>query len=77
LTIIGGKFAGLAGSETVSDVANSNVSRSPLYSLQPVTLTGVRGGYKFNDMTAPYVGVSNSVMVSRRTTTSRRPSNQA
>ncbi len=62
LTVKGGKFAALAGAETVSDANNSNVTRSLLFSIQPLTLTGARVGYRFNDMVAVYAGLSNSAM---------------
>lgn len=60
LTVMGGKYSGLAGAEVVSDAANSNVTRSLLFNIQPVTLTGLRGSYKFNDMVTATVGVNNS-----------------
>lgn len=60
LTVKGGKFAALAGAEVVSDANNSNVTRSLLFSIQPLTLTGVRASYKFNDMVTVYGGLSNS-----------------
>lgn len=60
LTVIGGKFATLAGSEVASDVLNSNATRSILFTQQPFTLTGVRAGYKFNDMVTAYVGANNN-----------------
>lgn len=60
LTVIGGKFATLAGYEVASDAANFNATRSILYSQQAFTLTGVRAGYKFNDMVTAYAGLSNS-----------------
>ncbi len=61
LTVIGGKFATLAGYEVASDALNTNATRSILYSQQAFTLTGVRAGYKFNDMVTVYAGLSNSV----------------
>ncbi|MES2491048.1 MAG: outer membrane beta-barrel protein, partial [Pseudomonadota bacterium] len=60
LTVIAGKFATLAGYEVASDAANSTATRSMIYAVQPFTLTGVRAGYKFNDMVTAYVGLSNS-----------------
>ena len=60
LTVIGGKFATLAGSEVASDVLNSNATRSILFGQQPFTLTGVRAGYKFSDLITVYGGLSNS-----------------
>jgi hypothetical protein len=60
LTVIGGKFATLAGSEVASDVLNSNATRSILFGQQPFTLTGVRAGYKFSDLVTVYGGLSNS-----------------
>ncbi|HVT35996.1 MAG TPA: outer membrane beta-barrel protein [Nevskiaceae bacterium] len=60
LTVIGGKYATLAGSEVASDVLNSNATRSILFDNQPFTLTGVRAGYKFSDMITGYLGFANS-----------------
>ncbi len=60
LTVIGGKFATLAGYEVASDPLNTNATRSILFSQQAFTLTGVRAGYKFNDMVTAYAGLSNS-----------------
>lgn len=60
LTVIGGKFATLAGYEVASDVLNTNATRSILFANQPFTLTGVRAGYKFNDLVTVYGGVNNS-----------------
>ncbi len=60
LTVIGGKFATLAGYEVASDALNTNATRSILFSQQAFTLTGVRVGYKFNDMVTAYAGLSNS-----------------
>ncbi|PTU31469.1 outer membrane beta-barrel protein [Stenotrophobium rhamnosiphilum] len=60
LTIIGGKFATLAGYEVAADGANTNATRSLLYGQQAFTLTGVRAGYKVSDMFTAYVGLSNS-----------------
>ena len=61
LTVVGGKFATLAGSEVASDAANVNATRSLLFGFQPLTLTGVRAGYKFGDMITAYAGLSNAV----------------
>lgn len=60
LTVIGGKFATLAGYEVASDALNFNATRSILFSQQAFTLTGVRAGYKFNDMVTVYAGLNNS-----------------
>lgn len=60
LTVIAGKFATLAGAEVASDNLNSNVTRSILFGLQPLTLTGVRAGYKFSDIVTAYAGLNNS-----------------
>ncbi|PTU31470.1 outer membrane beta-barrel protein [Stenotrophobium rhamnosiphilum] len=61
LTVIGGKFATLAGYEVAADGSNNNATRSILFSQQAFTLTGVRVGYKVSDMATLYVGLSNSV----------------
>jgi hypothetical protein len=60
LTVIGGKFATLAGYEVASDALNTNATRSILFGAQPFTLTGVRAGYKFSDLITVYAGLSNS-----------------
>lgn len=63
LTVIAGKFATLAGYEVASDALNFNATRSVLFSQQAFTLTGVRAGYKFNDVVTAYAGLSNSATV--------------
>jgi len=68
LTVIGGKFATLAGYEVASDALNTNATRSINYSQQAFTLTGVRAGYKFNDMVTVYAGLSNGVLAPTITT---------
>lgn len=60
LTVLAGKFATLAGYEVASDAVNFGATRSILFAVQPFTLTGVRAGYKFNDMITAYAGLSNS-----------------
>jgi len=62
LTVIGGKFATLAGYEVASDALNTNATRSINFAAQAFTLTGVRAGYKFNDMVTAYAGLSNAVV---------------
>lgn len=62
LTVIGGKFATLAGFEVASDALNTNATRSILFSQQAFTLTGVRAGYKFNNLVTAYAGLSNAVV---------------
>lgn len=59
-TAIGGKFTTLAGSEVINSTQNSNATRSLLFNLQPLTLTGVRGAYKFSDMVTVYGGLVNA-----------------
>jgi len=60
LTLIGGRFVTLAGSEVINDSQNSNATRSLLFFYQPLVHTGVRGSYKFNDMLTVVAGANNS-----------------
>jgi hypothetical protein len=59
-TVIGGKFATLAGAEVTEAPANTNFSRSLLYTNAiPVTHTGVRASYAPSDTLKFIVGVNN------------------
>jgi hypothetical protein len=61
LTVIGGRFVTLAGEEVINDTANTNVSRSLLFTnLEPLVHTGVRASYKFSDLITGTVGINNS-----------------
>jgi hypothetical protein len=60
VTVIGGKFATLAGAEVPQAPNNTNFSRSLLYTLAiPVTHTGVRGSYALGDTMKFTAGVNN------------------
>ncbi len=60
VAVIGGKFTTLAGAEVAQAPANTNFSRSLLYTLAiPVTHTGVRGTYTLNDSYKFMAGVNN------------------
>jgi hypothetical protein len=61
LTVMGGRFVTLAGSEVIADTGNSNASRSLLFGYQPLTHTGVRAAYKFSDMFTVTGGINNSL----------------
>ena len=59
LTLIGGKFATLAGAEVIKSRDNTNFSRSILFGYAiPFTHTGVRGTYKVSDTVSFTVGVN-------------------
>src|SRR5581483_6575538 len=60
LTVIGGKFATLAGAEVIQSPANTNFSRSFLFGLAvPFTHTGVRATYAPSDALKFIAGVNN------------------
>jgi hypothetical protein len=60
VSILAGKFTTLAGAEVAQQPANSNYSRSFLYTLAiPVTHTGVRGVYTVNDSLKFTAGINN------------------
>ena len=61
MTLIGGRFATLAGSEVIASTGNSNATRSLLFAYQPLTHTGVRGAFKAGDMVTLTAGLNNSV----------------
>jgi len=58
LTLIGGKFATLVGAETVASVLNTNITRSILFSFEPVTHTGARLTYAATGELSLIVGVN-------------------
>jgi len=59
-TVMGGKFVTLAGAEVAQAPANTNVSRSLLYTLAiPVTHTGLRASYAPGDTMKFTVGYNN------------------
>ena len=60
LTVIGGKFATLAGAEVITSPSNLNFSRSILFGYAiPFTHTGVRASYAISDAYKVIVGVNN------------------
>src|SRR5882672_3951520 len=59
LTLIGGKFTTLAGTEVIASTGNTNISRSMLFSAVPLTHTGVRASYAPSDTVTVYGGLNN------------------
>lgn len=59
LTVIGGKFATLAGAELITSPSNSNYSRAWMFGWGPYTHTGVRATYVVNSMVSVIAGVNN------------------
>jgi hypothetical protein len=59
LTIIGGKFTTLHGTEVIWSPSNANYSRSLLFGSVPFTHTGVRGTYAVGDSLNLIAGVNN------------------
>jgi Putative beta-barrel porin-2, OmpL-like. bbp2 len=59
LTVIGGKFATLAGAELITSPSNSNYTRAWMFGWGPYTHTGVRATYVANDMITLIGGVNN------------------
>ena len=59
LTIIGGKFATLAGAELITSPSNKNYSRAWMFGWGPYTHTGLRATYVVNDMFSVTAGVNN------------------
>lgn len=59
LTVIGGKFATLAGAEVITSPSNKNYSRAWMFGWGPYTHTGVRATYVINDKVTVIAGVNN------------------
>lgn len=59
LTVIGGKFATLAGAELITSPSNKNYSRAWMFGWGPYTHTGLRATYVINDMFSLIGGVNN------------------
>jgi hypothetical protein len=59
LTVIGGKFTTLAGTEVIASPSNNNVSRSILFGAVPFTHTGVRATWAATDTLNLIAGVNN------------------
>jgi Putative beta-barrel porin-2, OmpL-like. bbp2 len=59
LTVIGGKFATLHGTEVIWSPSNNNISRSILFGAEPFTHTGVRGTWVLNNQVSLIGGINN------------------
>ena len=59
LTLIGGKFATLAGTEVIASTGNTTFSRSILFGAIPFTHTGVRASFAPSDTITLYGGLNN------------------
>jgi Putative beta-barrel porin-2, OmpL-like. bbp2 len=59
LTLIGGKFTTLAGTEVIASSGNTTFSRSILFGAIPFTHTGVRASYAPSDTVTLYGGLNN------------------
>jgi hypothetical protein len=59
LTVIGGKFATLAGTEVIASTGNTLFSRSILFGAVPFTHTGLRATYALGDSLSLTAGVNN------------------
>jgi len=59
LTVIGGKFTTLHGTEVIASTGNTNVSRSILFGSVPFTHTGLRATWAVSDTISLIAGVNN------------------
>jgi Putative beta-barrel porin-2, OmpL-like. bbp2 len=59
LTVIGGKYTTLAGTEVIASPSNNNVSRSMLFGAVPFTHTGLRATWAATDTLSVIAGVNN------------------
>jgi hypothetical protein len=59
LTVIGGKYTTLAGTEVIASPSNNNVSRSMLFGAVPFTHTGLRATWAATDTLSLIAGVNN------------------
>ena len=59
LTVIGGKFTTLHGTEVIWSPSNANFSRSILFGSVPFTHTGVRATYAVSDTLSVIAGLNN------------------
>jgi len=59
LTVIGGKYTTLAGTEVIASTGNTTISRSMLFGAIPFTHTGVRASYAPSDTITLYGGLNN------------------
>jgi hypothetical protein len=62
-TVIGGKFSTLAGAEVYAPPGNTNVTRSLLFTFEPLTHEGVRATFAANSKFSFIVGVNNGWFV--------------
>jgi hypothetical protein len=67
VTVIAGKFVTLAGAEVLASSGNTNITRSLLYSYEPVTHTGVRVTYAATDQISLIIGANNGWIYSDET----------
>ncbi|HEY7929200.1 MAG TPA: outer membrane beta-barrel protein [Steroidobacteraceae bacterium] len=58
-TVIAGKFGTLAGAEVYAPAGDSNVTRSILFTFEPLTHTGVRATFAANSKLSFIIGVNN------------------
>jgi hypothetical protein len=58
-TVLAGKFGTLAGAEVYAPTGNTNVTRSLLFTFEPVTNTGVRATYAPSSALSLTLGVNN------------------
>jgi hypothetical protein len=59
LTVIGGKFTTLSGTEVIASSGNTTVSRSMLFGAVPFTHTGLRATWALSDTISIIAGVNN------------------
>lgn len=59
LTVMGGKFTTLAGTEVIASPSNNNISRSILFGAVPFTHTGLRATYALSDKISLTGGLNN------------------
>jgi hypothetical protein len=60
-TILAGKFASLCGVENYPATVNANVTRSLLYTFEPITHTGVRATFAESQQLSLVVGINNGL----------------
>jgi hypothetical protein len=59
LTVMGGKFTTLAGTEVIASPSNNNITRSILFGAVPFTHTGLRATYALSDKLSLIGGLNN------------------
>src|SRR5258706_2902348 len=62
LTVIGGKYTTLQGTEVIATPSDVNISRSLLFFGEPVTHTGIRGTYAVSDKISLIAGINNGII---------------